>query len=59
MKVEKEILEYQVLLVLPFSSDRKRMSIVVKLKGSSKIILYIKGADNIILSRLDKSKNAE
>jgi phospholipid-transporting ATPase len=36
--------------IFPFTSDRKRMSVVVR---SGKLIkMYIKGADNIIKNRL-------
>ena len=44
---------FKVLEVFQFSSDRKRMSIIVKDKDD-KIWLYCKGADNIIFSRSDK-----
>lgn len=42
---------YEVLQVLEFSSDRKRMSIIIR-DAQGKIILYTKGADTIILSKL-------
>ncbi|OHT08930.1 putative phospholipid-transporting ATPase DRS2 [Tritrichomonas foetus] len=41
---------YKVLAVLPFNSDRKRMSILVKADGED-AILYCKGADNVIHER--------
>jgi phospholipid-translocating ATPase len=43
---------YEVLKVLGFSSERKRMSIIVKDKGGIK--LYIKGADSEISKRLSR-----
>jgi len=43
---------YEILQVLGFSSERKRMSIIVKYKNE--IILYIKGADSEISKRLSK-----
>ena len=43
---------YEILKVLGFSSERKRMSIIVRDKNE--IILYIKGADNEISKRLSK-----
>mgnify|MGYP002624038572 CR=1 FL=1 len=43
---------YEVLQVLGFSSERKRMSIIVKYQ--EEIILYIKGADSEISKRLSK-----
>lgn len=35
---------------LPFDSDRKRMSVIVRNKTTKKILLLTKGADNIMLS---------
>eukprot|EP01132_Coremiostelium_polycephalum_P001453 gene1453-1831_t len=40
---------YSILNVLEFTSDRKRMSVVVREQNSSEIILYTKGADSSIL----------
>ncbi|XP_042189887.1 phospholipid-transporting ATPase IB isoform X3 [Callorhinchus milii] len=42
---------YEVLNVLEFSSNRKRMSVIVRMP-SGKIRLYCKGADNVIFQRL-------
>ncbi|KAJ3213903.1 hypothetical protein HK099_007124 [Clydaea vesicula] len=47
---------YEPLAILEFNSDRKRMSTIVR-TPSGKIHLYCKGADNVILSRLDNSPN--
>lgn len=41
--------EYEILKILPFDSNRKCMSIVVRRTGTSKIILYTKGADSSIM----------
>ncbi|UJR10369.1 hypothetical protein I4U23_014574 [Adineta vaga] len=46
---EKE--QYQILNVLEFSSDRKRMSVIIR-TPRNEIKLYSKGADNVILERL-------
>ncbi|KAM3936525.1 phospholipid-transporting ATPase IK-like [Leptodactylus fuscus] len=43
---------YDILALLDFSSSRKRMSILVK-NEEGKIFLYTKGADSVILKRLD------
>lgn len=40
----------ELLGIFPFTSDRKRMSILVRHKGYIK--LYVKGADNVIDERL-------
>lgn len=42
--------QYQLLESFAFTSDRKRMSVIVRDNG--KIKMYIKGADNIIKERL-------
>ncbi|KAK8900090.1 hypothetical protein M9Y10_002412 [Tritrichomonas musculus] len=41
---------YHILAVLPFNSDRKRMSILVKADNED-AVLYCKGADNVIRER--------
>ncbi|KAJ3335527.1 hypothetical protein HDU93_005120 [Gonapodya sp. JEL0774] len=54
--------EYELLLIMEFNSDRKRMSVVVRhppSKGApagakGPIFLYCKGADNVLLPRLSK-----
>jgi P-type E1-E2 ATPase len=38
--------------VFPFTSDRKRMSVVVRTQGMIK--MYMKGADSIVKARLSK-----
>ena len=47
---------YTVLQLLEFTSDRKRMSIILRDNDTSEIILYSKGADDVILesSRRDE-----
>ncbi len=44
--------EFKVLQSFEFNSDRKRMSIL--LRDGQDLKLYVKGADNIILDRLNK-----
>jgi phospholipid-translocating ATPase len=44
---------FELLNVLPFDSTRKRMSVIVRRPAPwNDIMLYIKGADNVILERL-------
>ncbi|KAG0683758.1 hypothetical protein C6P40_001322 [Pichia californica] len=50
---EPEFTTYEILDVVEFSSARKRMSVIVKFPDG-KIILFCKGADNIIMERLTK-----
>eukprot|EP00923_Selenidium_pygospionis_P008108 GHVN01013740.1.p1 GENE.GHVN01013740.1~~GHVN01013740.1.p1 ORF type:complete len:1361 (-),score=207.02 GHVN01013740.1:83-4165(-) len=45
------ILTYNVLQVFPFSSETKRMGIIVKDSFSSEIMFYMKGAESVMLSR--------
>ena len=52
---EKPI-DYQILNIISFTSDRKRMSIIIKDK-SRNIIMYIKGADSEIKKRLSSNSN--
>lgn len=45
---------------LDFTSERKRMSVIVRDPQTNKITLYCKGADSIILSRIAKNgQNSE
>jgi magnesium-transporting ATPase (P-type) len=41
---------------MEFNSDRKRMSVLLKDPIDGKIKLLIKGADSIIMDRLDKDQ---
>ena len=43
--------EYELLATVPFDNDRKRMSVVIRRLSDKKVIVYCKGADNIILER--------
>jgi magnesium-transporting ATPase (P-type) len=44
--------EVELLHLFPFDSDRKRMTVIVKINGEYK--MYCKGADSIIYSRLSE-----
>ena len=46
---------YELLEVFSFTSDRKRMSVIIKTGGTIK--MYTKGADSIIKSRLSASNH--
>lgn len=50
---EKEEI-WEILVEIPFNSDRKRMSVIAKHPGSKKIILMTKGADSVMIPRLGK-----
>jgi magnesium-transporting ATPase (P-type) len=47
--------EYELLNIIDFNNTRKRMSVI--LKRNNKIILYCKGADNVIYERLGSNQN--
>lgn len=57
LKVNGEVLEYKVLCINEFTSNRKRMSVVLVpiFDKKRKPILYCKGADNVILERCKDS----
>ncbi|XP_058839396.1 phospholipid-transporting ATPase VD-like [Topomyia yanbarensis] len=46
------VIEYEVLKILPFDSNRKCMSVVVRKTGTQEVVLYTKGADSSIMSSL-------
>uniref|UniRef100_M4C267 Phospholipid-transporting ATPase n=2 Tax=Hyaloperonospora arabidopsidis (strain Emoy2) TaxID=559515 RepID=M4C267_HYAAE len=48
-------MSFEILNVLEFNSDRKRMSVIVRFPDGS-IVLYCKGADDVILDLLSKSQ---
>ena len=57
--------EFEVLANFPFSSDTKRMGIILKNKKYGHIIFYLKGAENVMIERVKEyyksyiSENAE
>lgn len=54
-------LTVQLLHILPFDSNRKRMSVVVRHPLSGQVVVYTKGADSVImdLSETPKGKSPE
>ncbi|KAA8897047.1 hypothetical protein TRICI_006809 [Trichomonascus ciferrii] len=51
--------EFEVLCTLEFNSSRKRMSVIVRMPETGKILLICKGADSIVYSRLtDEGQDA-
>jgi P-type E1-E2 ATPase len=58
--LEEEQLEWEYLAIIPFSSDRKRMSIVVREPKTNRLVIMSKGADSIMKPLLSStSKNVE
>ena len=47
-------LRYRLLDVLEFTSKRKRMSVIMRDSQTNKLILWCKGADSVIYSKLRK-----
>ncbi|KAJ3384903.1 hypothetical protein HDU92_003332 [Lobulomyces angularis] len=47
---------FQILNVLEFNSDRKRMSVLVRKPGQKDVLLLCKGADSIIFEMLTKTE---
>lgn len=48
IKIGEETLEYDLICVNEFSSERKLMSVVVREKTSGKLFVYVKGAGSMI-----------
>jgi phospholipid-translocating ATPase len=44
--------EYEVLANFPFSSETKRMGIILRHVESQKIIFYVKGADTVMINKI-------
>jgi magnesium-transporting ATPase (P-type) len=57
--VKGQIEKYEVLKIVEFTSDRKRMSVIVKREHDGKVFNFIKGADIAIIPRLSKSEGEE
>ncbi len=55
VKVRGVVQNFELLQTLEFTSNRKRMSIIVK-NFNDEIYLYTKGADSILLERMNRSK---
>lgn len=51
-----ELREYEVLHIFPFTSESKRMGIIVREAQTGRIVLYVKGAD-VIMAKLVKEND--
>ncbi|KAI0097960.1 hypothetical protein GGR51DRAFT_451244 [Nemania sp. FL0031] len=58
LNVMGEEIHYTILNTIEFNSSRKRMSAIIKMPDG-RIILFCKGADSIIYSRLQRGEQAE
>ncbi|KAH8548896.1 hypothetical protein BGW37DRAFT_559478 [Umbelopsis sp. PMI_123] len=55
-----ELYEYELLNVIEFNSTRKRMSVIIRRPDPwNDIILYCKGADNVIIERLNPGQQGD
>ncbi|XP_058790265.1 phospholipid-transporting ATPase VD isoform X2 [Phymastichus coffea] len=54
---DKSTLTFEILKILPFDSNRKCMSIIVKHPHTGEIVLYSKGADTTILPALNANED--
>nr|XP_019940232.1 PREDICTED: probable phospholipid-transporting ATPase VD [Paralichthys olivaceus] len=52
-------LAVQLLHILPFDSNRKRMSVVVRHPLTGQVVVYTKGADSVIMDLAETPKGAE
>ena len=50
------LLKYEILYIIPFSSERKSMGIIVKNMESSVITFFLKGADSVISEKVNKQE---
>jgi magnesium-transporting ATPase (P-type) len=57
VKIKGKTVDFNVLHVLEFTSDRKKSSVVLRREDGS-IVLFCKGADNIIKGRLSSTLNS-
>eukprot|EP00917_Polyrhabdina_sp_WS-2016_P000211 GHVP01000406.1.p1 GENE.GHVP01000406.1~~GHVP01000406.1.p1 ORF type:complete len:1031 (-),score=162.48 GHVP01000406.1:363-3398(-) len=56
LEVQNEIQKFQILETFPFTSERKRMGIIVKDLQTDEIVFYEKGAD-VIMEKIVKENN--
>ncbi len=47
---------WDILLTFPFTSERKRMGVICRKKGSQELIYFLKGADSIMKDKLEASR---
>jgi phospholipid-translocating ATPase len=47
---ENNLLEYEILQIFPFTSETKRMGIILRDKQNNDIVFYLKGADTVMQS---------
>ena len=55
-KIDDSSIKYDLKLLIPFDSDRKRMSVVVQNKQTGEYLVLSKGADTVMLERMHVNK---
>ena len=59
LKINGELRQFLLVNKIDFSSDRKRMSVIMRDMESNKLYLFCKGADSMIIKRIKKDTNLE
>jgi len=59
LNINGELKEYRLITKIDFSSDRKRMTVIYRDLATNKLFLYCKGADSVILKRLNENISLE
>ena len=54
-RINEEILEFEIHCIIPFDSERKRMSVILKDIKKNKYILFSKGSDSVMLQGLSSN----
>lgn len=58
MNPNNDIEEYDILANFPFSSESKRMGIIVRHRKSNKIVFYLKGAETVMEKKVRPNQRA-
>ena len=53
--INKQLLSYEIIYVIPFSSARKRMTVIVQSNRTSKYYVFTKGSDNVMINNNENS----
>ena len=54
----RQIEEYDILANFPFSSETKRMGIILRHRETQKIVFYLKGAENVMVNKVRPNQRA-
>ncbi|CAG9319750.1 unnamed protein product [Blepharisma stoltei] len=56
IKVGNSVQKWEIIEEIPFNSNRKRMSIIVRETGSKQVYLFCKGADQVMIPRVRRDQ---